>query len=413
MRIFDREYAQPKVYAKGTHRSRGPEETLAAYAPLMPRLGITRLANVTGLDVVGLPVFMAIRPNARGLAVSQGKGWDAASAKASALMESIESWHGERVERPMRYESYRALLGSEPVADVNELPRKKGAVLRPDVPILFVEGFDLVEQRRIWVPMESVTTNFVLPSRAANTFFQSTNGLASGNHLLEAIVHALAEVIERDALAMCDLNQPDEASARQVDISTVEDIYCRQTIDLLASAGVGVAAWDVTSDVGIPAYAATIFESRPRPAWRPMGVFSGYGCHLAPGVALVRAISEAVQSRLTMISGSRDDMLHRDYRHCSNEDDRARFSAAVTASAPTLDARERRSLSTPTFEGDVAVLCEALARIGVTQIIVVDLTREEIGVPVVKVVVPGLEGFSMSNAHVPGRRVNAKSVRSR
>jgi ribosomal protein S12 methylthiotransferase accessory factor len=114
-----------------------------------------------------------------------------------------------------------------------------------------------------------------------------------------------------------------------------------------------------------------------------------------------------------MISGSRDDMLYRDYRHCSNEDDRARFSLAVTSSTPTVDARERRSLSTPTFEGDVAVLCDALARIGVTQVIVVDLTRDEIGVPVVKVVVPGLEGFSMSNAHVPGKRANARSVRSR
>ena len=80
MKLFDREYTQPKHYLKGTHRSRCPDETIAAFAPCMPRLGITRLANVTGLDIIGLPVFMAVRPNARGISVAQGKGWDASSA---------------------------------------------------------------------------------------------------------------------------------------------------------------------------------------------------------------------------------------------------------------------------------------------------------------------------------------------
>src|SRR5262245_6907217 len=105
MRLFDREYAQRKGHRAGTHRACSPEQTLHAYRPFMPRFGITRLANVTGLDVVGIPVYMCVRPNSRNLSVSQGKGLDVASAKVSALMESIEGWHAESVELPIRYES--------------------------------------------------------------------------------------------------------------------------------------------------------------------------------------------------------------------------------------------------------------------------------------------------------------------
>src|SRR5687768_13787505 len=76
-----------RVYTLGTVRSRDPAATLALLLPHLPRFGITRLANVTGLDRVGIPVYQAIRPNSRGLSLSQGKGIDATAAKVSALME--------------------------------------------------------------------------------------------------------------------------------------------------------------------------------------------------------------------------------------------------------------------------------------------------------------------------------------
>jgi ribosomal protein S12 methylthiotransferase accessory factor len=101
IRIKDRAYAMQKGYLAGTHRTRSPAETLAAYLPLAPQMGITRVANLTGLDQIGLPVYTAIRPNARSLATSEGKGLDDASAKASALMESIESWHAEHIRQPL------------------------------------------------------------------------------------------------------------------------------------------------------------------------------------------------------------------------------------------------------------------------------------------------------------------------
>ncbi|MFD2442135.1 hypothetical protein ACFSS8_22245 [Paracoccus kondratievae] len=64
-----------KQHRRGTHRTVPPAQTLARLTALMPAIGITRLANLTGLDRIGLPVTMACRPNARSLVVAQGKGW--------------------------------------------------------------------------------------------------------------------------------------------------------------------------------------------------------------------------------------------------------------------------------------------------------------------------------------------------
>jgi len=87
MRLFGVDERQLKQHREGTERTRSPAETVAIYRPVMEAVGITRLANVTGLDCVGIPVFMAVRPNARSLAVSQGKGVDADAVRASAMME--------------------------------------------------------------------------------------------------------------------------------------------------------------------------------------------------------------------------------------------------------------------------------------------------------------------------------------
>jgi ribosomal protein S12 methylthiotransferase accessory factor len=402
LRLFGQNYSGSKGYTAGTHRTRSPAETLLDYAPLMETMGITRLANVTGLDTIGLPVYVAIRPTSRALATSQGKGADPDAAKASALMESIECWHAERIDRPLRQESYLALRRQAHVLDVTRIDRRAGSTLKLELPLLWIEGWDLLCDAPVWVPFEAVSANFVHGGRSPATFFQSTNGLASGNHMLEAIVHALCEVIERDAVTLWFLEGEAQQKAQQVDLSTVTDPYCVNMLTLLARAGVFCAVWDITSDTGVPTYAATILEGEDRPRWRAMGAFSGYGCHLAPEVAFARAVSEAVQSRLTMISGSRDDLFPRHYVGCSNEDDRQKMLRAFSTPAPTSRFDTRRSLVASTFEEDVATLLSALRAIGVTQAAVVDLSRPDVGIPVVKVVVPGLEGLILASAYHPG-----------
>lgn len=98
-----------KVYQHGTHRSAAPTKTIARLLPYLSDMGITRIANVTGLDRIGIPVVMVTRPNSRSVSVSQGKGLDLDAAKASALMEAVEVWHAEQVDLPMIYGSYTVM----------------------------------------------------------------------------------------------------------------------------------------------------------------------------------------------------------------------------------------------------------------------------------------------------------------
>jgi ribosomal protein S12 methylthiotransferase accessory factor len=391
VRVFGEVHAARKGHTDGTHRVRPPRETVEACRPLMPALGITRLANVTGLDDIGIPVFVAIRPNARSLATSQGKGLDPDAARASALMESIETWHAEHLDLPVRWESHAALdraarRGGDAVIDPADLACDREPAR--GAPRAWVRGFDLVEEVACWVPLDAVTLNFVGTRRDGTDLCRSSNGLASGNHILEAIVHGLCEVIERDAEALWRI----DAALHPVELTTVTDRGCREVVARLERAGVQAAAWDLTSDVGVPVYGAAVLE-RPDPArLRSMGIHHGFGCHLAPEVALARALTEAVQTRLTYVSGSRDDLLRTDYEQNRDPEVAAAIWNEVASTPPTATLDRHPSRATPTFEGDLRVLLAAVRGVGIERVAVVDLTRPAFGLPVVKVVVPGLEG---------------------
>src|SRR5262249_34494722 len=154
-----------------------------------------------GLDRVGIPVYIAVRPNSRSISTSQGKGIDKDHARVSAMMESIENWHAEHIELPARLESYWRLSHRSPVLDVFDIPLRSGGVFRPELAMHWLQGYDLLNGQTVWVPYECVTMNTGLAFSMRTSFYSNNNGLASGNHLLEAINHALFEVIERDSHA--------------------------------------------------------------------------------------------------------------------------------------------------------------------------------------------------------------------
>jgi YcaO-like protein with predicted kinase domain len=404
IQFFDDQLSAPKGHTFGTHRTRDPDRTLTEYLPLANRMGITRLANITGLDSIGLPTYTAIRPNSRSLATSQGKGIDAASAKVSALMESIESWHAENVELPLRYDSYASLCQRAPVIDIAQLLTVRNRIVHADQPRLWIRGWDLIQHRATYVPFDCVTLYFFSDGSVTPTpFVQSSTGLASGNHLLEALTHGLCEAIERD----CEVLWLESETVQRVDPKTVDDEQCLYVLGLLERAGVHVAIWDMTSDIGVPAYSCAIME-RPDPAaWRRQGAYSGYGCHLERGIALLRALTEAVQSRVTFIAGSRDDMHRRDYVSLQlDEAQRMRWSEMIEADGLQTFSRTA-SQATPSFHEDVTILLERLVKSGLNSAVAVDLTKPEIGIPVVKVVVPGLEE---SGRHI---QVGARGLRAR
>jgi ribosomal protein S12 methylthiotransferase accessory factor len=130
-----------KGYRHGTDRLVTPAETLDRVRPHLAAMGITRLANVTGLDVIGVPVVMAVRTNARGLAVAQGKGLTLDSAKASAVMETIESYHAEHITLPLVLGSHAELRPGRPLIDVAGLRTGPSGPFHTDRPALWMEGW--------------------------------------------------------------------------------------------------------------------------------------------------------------------------------------------------------------------------------------------------------------------------------
>jgi YcaO-like protein with predicted kinase domain len=392
-----------KKFVRGTHRTISPSRTLERFGTHARALGITRIANVTGLDYLGIPVFMAMRPNSKSLSVSQGKGLDDNAAMASALMEAIELAHAENFAPKTRRATYAAMRAKAPAAGPAQLPLLKSATAT-DAPLHWVEGVDLMDGRATWVPFDLVHTDFTV--RYEGIFFRSSNGLASGNHPLEAQCAGLCEVIERDATALWDLRDSADRAARRLRLDSVRDPDCRRLLAGLKERGIAVALWNVTTDIGVPCFVCRFREAlgNERSAFVAAG---GAGCHLNREVALLRAVTEAAQSRLTIIAGSRDDLVAHDY---AGGDGASLFDLAHDAWERHMAAcrlSDVRSCDGPSFERDRATLLARLRAVGLEQAIAVDLTSERFGIPVFRMIVPGLAMHAPRGRVKPGQRMRA------
>jgi len=289
----------------------------------------------------------------------------------------------------VRRASYRALARRDRVVDVRQLPRAmavppRGRRARPvpldlDAPIAWVRGTALPDNAPIWVPLEAVTldTAFHRPPR----FDVSSNGLASGNALVEAVLHGLCEVIERDAEAAWRRSGGD----RRLVLDTIVDATCSQMIEAITRTGARVFLWDLTGELGVAVIGCAIVEDPAAPSWRPLGCYQGFGCHLAPEIAIARALAEAAQTRITYIAGARDDFFPFDYARATDPD--AVAALWQQAAAPCDDPALFDDLPRIAAPSLGAAVVELVARAG--QVIAVDLTHPAIGAPVVKVIVPG------------------------
>ena len=387
--------------------------TLARLRTLLPTIGATRLSMVTGLDVVGIPVAMVCRPNSRSLSVAQGKGVDDDAAKVSAIGESLESWHAETVLHPLRLATHRELAASEPVVDPAGLPTTTTSTFHPDQTILWVEGHDILADEPAFLPYELVHLDHRVPRPpGSGAFLNTSTGLASGSHLLEAVSHGLCEVVERDALTLWEAAAPSDQSRRRVDLATVDDPVCRRLLERYWHADVDVAAWDLTTDIGLATF-MVMAADRDRDPARPVPAVAGFGCHPSRGVALVRALTEAAQSRLTIIVGSRDDRSPAGHEAIRAGTRFEQHSAQVRRVGPPARAfDEVPDYPSPAVDDDVALTLDRLRAVGVRRVVLVDLTRPDIDVPVVRMVVPGLEGYTQRPTYRPGPRARAAATRA-
>ena len=363
-----------KIALPGTDRARPPAQTMLMANRAAAAVEVTRVADLTGLDTIGIPTYQATRPTSRTLSVSMGKGVTSELARLSAVMEAIETWHVEQPLSPAVTAAAPREIGDRLGYPLAGVPQLTPSLLHDGLPLDWVEGRVLSTGASTLVPMDAVRLTFErIADWTAPAFLASTNGLASGNTLAEATLHALYEVIERDALTgvITDRGPSVLADPRSLG-SAVIDGLC----DTIERAGAFTEVRLVPSPTGLPCFMSWI----ACPDY-PAAMF-GFGCHLSPEIALSRALTEAAQTRLSYISGARDDLKS------EVGQPGARRQREPSAGADLRSLTEEPAAGQALLDDLDEVTRRVTAAFGSSPL-VVDLTREDIGVPVVKAVVPG------------------------
>lgn len=386
-----------KGYMQETHRTRSPEETLTAVHDLVSVAGITRIADITGLDRLGIPVFSCIRPDAAegSISVYNGKGATEIAARVSAIMEGIERYSSEMHDR-------------RPVIAPYEQIRSESAALHPDQlilpentdisnPIPWTTAYDIVKNQEIMVPAHAVY--HPVPRIMGPLFRTSTNGIASGNRYEEAVFHGLCEVIERDAWSLAEASNQGGPVIGSITDHTIISLMKR-----FGDAGVEVTLRDISSDIGLPTVAAVADDVTLRD---PTLLCIGMGTHAVPEIAILRALTEAAQSRVTQIHGAREDTLEGHRKRQIGYDRMKRINKKWFANSQEIAMAEMYAFRSDDFQDDIRYTIGQLQAAGLNQVIVSDLTRPEIGIPVVRVVVPGLEHYAMDGERKGDRYNNA------
>ncbi len=380
-----------KGYLLDTHRIRPPVETLGMARKAAPIAGITRVAEITGLDRLGIPVFTSVRPKAAegSVTVYNGKGFTAEEAEVSAIMEGLERFSAEKGGFATVFGTMAELAGERHLVDPRRLILPGVRQYHEGERLEWAAGTSLFSRGEVLVPAESVFHPY---ERENQLFRTNTNGLAAGNAMEEAVFHALMEVIERDAWSLFEVDSSRARNLALSDCAThsgpVGDLITR-----LRSASVEPHLKDITSDVGITTIAGAIDdESSKDAALLSLGV----GTHLVPEIAVLRALTEAVQSRLTTIHGTREDTFKAEYVRRIGYDRMKRINRKWFSPS----AEDARFVDLPThksddFLDDINFTLSRLKTVGLGEAIAVDLTREDTGIPAVRVVVPGLEVFAL------------------
>jgi putative methanogenesis marker protein 1 len=374
-----------KTYNNETQRAVPLDETLARIEPKVPAAGITRVADITNLDRIGIPVFSCIRPTAESGAITvyNGKGATVEESRISAIMEGIERYSSELHDRRTHFATYQEMFAHGGVLDPRDLILPTGADL--DRSIAWVEGYDITNDEEVIVPAQAVF--HPLPPHTGQLFRTSTNGLASGNTIEEAVFHALSEVIERDAWSLVEASRNTGP-----EVVNIDDPTCLAMQKKFSDAQVKVILRDITSDIGIPTMAAVADDTLLRD---PMLLTIGIGTHTSARIAVMRALTEVAQSRLTQIHGAREDTVLAELRKKMGYDRAKRINSYWFRDNGTMDYGRITSSDSDDFLTDIRFMVESLKDKGLDRVIVIDLTREEIGIPVVRVIVPGLEIYAM------------------
>ena len=414
--------ASPKAVSNsGGARSVAPKATLARYRHLVsPVSGVVSWLNrATDESDSWLHVYWAgsnvgirgrqlnsLRRSLR--SKSAGKGGDREQSEASALCEAVERYcgvfHGDEIRRRGRLGDFddeaihpnRVQLFSETQLDNAERINAKGHPynvvpprLDPDAEIDWSPVWSFTRQQHRWLPTSML---YGIPAELRGPYDQvaDSNGCAAGNTLEEAILQGFYELAERDAFAIWWYNRLRMPS---VDLDSFEDDYLGSAVTYYRRQDREMWMLDVTADLGIPVFVAL---SR-RPDAETEDIIYGAGAHADPRIAALRAICELNQC-LTWLprpgSGDGkpaiDDPLALWWWKTARLADCDWLASALDM--PPRKAEDYPRVYTADTRDDVEY-CRGLVEAQGMELLALDQTRPDIGMPVVRVIVPGMRHF--------------------
>jgi len=384
------------MYAGG-QRALPLEQTLEklARAEVLDAIGITRLADITSLDRVGIPIVSAIRPSAEEGAVSvySGKGESLEQAKVSAIMEGAERCLAERRdERDKTLKgSYAEFIHHERAIDPQRLipsyPHESHDRLE------WMRGFELLSGEDVLVPANAILHPYNPRDGAHRLFRSNTNGLAAGCVLEDAIVHGLLEVLERDALSLAEYSKCTGERVRLCEEDGIPHALLRK----FENAGVSCHLWRLPSHEGVHTMVAALDDTLLKDASL---LVMGAGAHLSPTIAATRALCEAAQSRLVQIHGAREDTVREETARRIGYERMKRLNRHWYADAPWIELSELddRSAKSPSENID-----RILSALDVDEVVVVDLSIPALRLSVVRVVIPGFEVYALDASRLGER----------
>ena len=413
---------QPKADVHG-HRARSIQDTWSLVEPLLPEVNVTRLADITGLDVVGIPVYQAIVPASDDrISTYSGKGLHPLAAKVSAAMEAYERFYGNHPpDVDGVFSLNHAVQSGWPVLDPRDGAVEVRATYTDDDPIAWAWGYDIGREMAVLVPAEQFSSSYVNPGSPVFDLV-TTNGLASGNNLTEAILHGLYEVVERDAWTIADVlgqRLPDLAdpegsdggkAGANVHVVSAIDVTSlpprlQEHVERFHAQGIVLEMYMLRVDTRVPTCLAVTVEDESPMSRAHMGL----GTDADPETAVGRAITEVAQTRCIDAAGGREDLNRRGQQTPSWARRLSRSADAKPAPHPP------RAASFAEFDGyasdditrDLQETLNRLRDVGLDRVVVVDLTPPGSDFAVCKVLVQGAEVWASDKGKVGQRLTDA------
>lgn len=364
------------------------------------KLGMTSLADITGLDTLGLPVYSATCPQTgEGLnTVFSGTGFSHAKASISAMMELIErvsaSFHGKKMIYGT-YENLNHLLGDQ-VLNPRQLILHQRPTPIEIVPLAWTWVFNLGSNIPMIVPATAVFHPFY--DESGPLFFNNSCGLSAGSNLLEAVISGIYEVIEKDAVSLALVSN----IFTSVPIETIDSPLCNRLIVDLQRENIHISIKEITTNIGVPCFVSCGDDQNMVNSYYLNG---GFGCHANRDIALTRSIMELIQTRATIISGAREDIS--DMRD-GNGSDYKKIKQTNHRWFSDVDPIQSY-ISLPTYKMDnlwdeLKWLVNSIKAAGLLGPLVANLTQPEVEIPVVRVLIPGLE-YCYQDTHRIGPRL--------